>query len=139
MGIGTNQVALAVFKMSDAMETHLKNLILISIQLLKSKILLMKTNISIVQGNQIRGKVGRRQTISILMAVKETGMVTESHKLNLEVATMKNHNRGRINIMNVAKKSFTILDVLYPTLMQSTFVRGVLTVIVIQEDLLGLP
>ena len=125
--------------MSAAMETHLKNLILISIQLLKSKILLMKTNISIVQGNQIRGKVGRRQTISILMAVKETGMVTESHKLNLEVATMKNHNRGRINIMNVAKKSFTILDVLYPTLMQSTFVRGVLTVIVIQEDLLGLP
>lgn len=121
------------------METHLKNLILISIQLLKSKIHLMKTNISIVQGNQIRGKVGRRQTISILMAVKETGMVTESHKLNLEVATMKNHNRGRINIMNVAKKSFTILDVLYPTLMQSTFVRGVLTVIVIQEDLLGLP
>lgn len=139
MGTGTNQVALAVFKMSAAMETHLKNLILISIQLLKSKILLMKTNISIVQGNQIRGKVGRRQTISILMAVKETGMVTESHKLNLEVATMKNHNRGRINIMNVAKKSFTILDVLYPTLMQSTFVRGVLTVIVIQEDLLGLP
>ena len=139
MGIGTNQVALAVFKMSAAMETHLKNLILISIQLLKSKILLMKTNISIVQGNQIRGKVGRRQTISILMAVKETGMVTESHKLNLEVATMKNHNRGRINIMNVAKKSFTILDVLYPTLMQSTFVRGVLTVIVIQEDPLGLP
>ena len=139
MGIGTNQVALAVFKMSAAMETHLKNLILISIQLLKSKIHLMKTNISIVQGNQIRGKVGRRQTISILMAVKETGMVTESHKLNLEVATMKNHNRGRINIMNVAKKSFTILDVLYPTLMQSTFVRGVLTVIVIQEDLLGLP
>ena len=125
--------------MSAAMETHLKNLILISIQLLKSKIHLMKTNISIVQGNQIRGKVGRRQTISILMAVKETGMVTESHKLNLEVATMKNHNRGRINIMNVAKKSFTILDVLYPTLMQSTFVRGVLTVIVIQEDLLGLP
>ena len=121
------------------METHLKNLILISIQLLKSKILLMKTNISIVQGNQIRGKVGRRQAISILMAVKETGMVTESHKLNLEVATMKNHNRGRINIMNVAKKSFTILDVLYPTLMQSTFVRGVLTVIVIQEDPLGLP
>ena len=139
MGIGTNQVALAVFKMSAAMETHLKNLILISIQLLKSKIHLMKTNISIVQGNQIRGKVGRRQTISILMAVKETGMVTESHKLNLEVATMKNHNRGRINIMNVAKKSFTILDVLYPTLMQSTFVRGVLTVIVIQEDPLGLP
>lgn len=125
--------------MSAAMETHLKNLILISIQLLKSKILLMKTNISIVQGNQIRGKVGRRQAISILMAVKETGMVTESHKLNLEVATMKNHNRGRINIMNVAKKSFTILDVLYPTLMQSTFVRGVLTVIVIQEDPLGLP
>jgi len=41
--------------------------------------------------------------------------------------------------MNVAKKSFTILDVLYPTLMQSTFVRGVLTVIVIQEDPLGLP
>jgi hypothetical protein len=139
VGIGTNQVALAVFKMSAAMETHLKNLILISIQLLKSKILLMKTNISIVQGNQIRGKVGRRQAISILMAVKETGMVTESHKLNLEVATMKNHNRGRINIMNVAKKSFTILDVLYPTLMQSTFVRGVLTVIVIQEDPLGLP
>ena len=125
--------------MSAATETHLKNLILISIQLLKSIILLMKTNISIVQGNQIRGKVGRRQTISILMAVKETGMVTESHKLNLEVATMKNHNRGRINIMNVAKKSFTILDVLYPTLMQSTFVRGVLTVIVIQEDPLGLP
>ena len=125
--------------MSAAMETHLKNLILISIQLLKSKIHLMKTNISIVQGNQIRGKVGRRQTISILMAVKETGMVTESNKLNLEVATMKNHNRGRINIMNVAKKSFTILDVLYPTLMQSTFVRGVLTVIVIQEDPLGLP
>ena len=125
--------------MSAATETHLKNLILISIQLLKSIILLMKTNISIVQGNQIRGKVGRRQTISILMAVKETGMVTESHKLNLEVATMKNHNRGRINIMNVAKKSFTILDVLCPTLMQSTFVRGVLTVIVIQEDPLGLP
>ena len=125
--------------MSAATETHLKNLILISIQLLKSKIHLMKTNISIVQGNQIRGKVGRRQTISILMAVKETGMVTESHKLNLEVATMKNHNRGRINIMNVAKKSFTILDVLCPTLMQSTFVRGVLTVIVIQEDPLGLP
>ena len=125
--------------MSAAMETHLKNLILISIQLLKSKILLMKTNISIVQGNQIRGKVGRRQTISILMAVKETGMVTVSHKLNLEVATMKNHNKGQINIMNVAKKSFTILDVLCPTLMQSTFVRGVLTVIVIQEDPLGLP
>ena len=125
--------------MNAATETHLKNLILISIQLLKSKIHLMKTNISIVQGNQIRGKVGRRQTISILMAVKETGMVTESHKLNLEVATMKNHNRGRINIMNEAKKSFTILDVLCPTLMQSTFVRGVLTVIVIQEDLLGLP
>lgn len=139
MGIGTNQVALAVFKMSAATETHLKNLILISIQLLKSIILLMKTNISIVQGNQIRGQVGRRQTISILMAVKETGMVTESHKLNLEVATMKNHNRGRINIMNVAKKSFTILDVLCPTLMQSTFVRGVLTVIVIQGDPLGLP
>jgi hypothetical protein len=66
-------------------------------------------------------------------------MVTESHKLNLEVATMKNHYKDRINIMKVAKKSFTILDVLCPTLMHSTFVKGVLTVFMIQDDPLGLP
>ena len=139
MEIGINQVALAVFKMSVATEMHLKSLILISIQLLKTIILLMKTNISIVQGNQIRGQVGHLQTITILMAVKETGMVTERHKWKLEVAIMKNHNKGRINITNVTKKNFTILDVLGPTLMQSTFVSGVLTDIEIQEGRLKLP
>ncbi len=135
---GTNQVVLAVFKMSVATETQPKNLSLISIQP-KSIIQPMKTNLNIVKGNRTSGQVGHRQTTSIQTAVKETGMVTESRQLNPEVAIMINPNRDRSKITDVAKKSFTTQDGLYPSLMKSLFVRGVPRGTVIQGDLSGQP
>jgi len=128
--IGTSRVVLVVLKMSVAMQTHLINLIQISTK---------KTTISTAQGNQISDQVGRRQTITTLTAVTETGVATESPQLNLEDAIMINLNKGQIIITYVTKKNFTTQDDLCRLLMKSTFVRGVLKAIEIKGDLLVPP